>query len=378
MAIVASACGRVGFERAIDAPVVPPDAAPCRGTVQQLPVDTAGQGTWVTAFTATPIAGGFAIGYVAPDAQGFALTFSTTGAFATLAADTQITPNETGIQVLGLGGRVVVAPTTATDTQLLPYSPALAAMGAGSTRASRTPVARALALAGDGTTAAFVDTASGQDVTGRLIASDGTDAGAARTLVPASAQPTTVVVRPAPDGYVVAYASTLGAHTSNALIVDAQLAVVTPATEVGDGANTTAAEANVVVAAAPAQGAYLFVWEETHGSDAQIVAQLTDSSLAKVASPIVLGHGGSPRVASDGASFWVAWTAAGSQLAGAHVIVDPSNGPIATGFTATTATQTAVDYDFVDLGADGVYLLWFERTTTAPPLWAVPACTLGT
>ncbi len=152
-------------------------------------------------------------------------------------------------------------------------------------------------------------------------------------------------------------------------VLSPTVATVTPPTTLG------AATASAAVAAwASGQQRYLVVWVED-ASTPQVWAEFVDAELAPIGAPMELaGNAHAPKVASDGNSFWVVFSdpTAASQVSGVHV-TDTQVTP----FAIIGSGGIEVSHDVV-VHDGNVDVLWFERGGSGPPLWAVPACTLGT
>ena len=384
-----AACGRIGFDASSSlatgdaAPrdtTSPADAAPCTGTAMQLPIDVGGapEGSWVSQFRASPIDQGFGLSYVAPDAVAFALTFGTAAGVAPIKADTQIVANAASIQPLGVGGALLLETTGGGNATIGPFSKMLAVTGSPTTRTNRTPALRALAASGGAL--AYVDF---DDTTGRVdarpITAAGADAALPHTIDAVGEMAAQVSIAPAPAGFVVTWLNTAGVPAAGPI----SNAVVGPPRRVRGELLGPAAEAGVPVDIGPQNidqlspsvasgaGLYLFAWNQVVGTDSQVWAQFADATLALVGTPLLVGHGGAPKVASDGASFWVVWPNATSLLSGAHVTTDHAF----RGFDVAGTGGMAVDFDLIELGGTAE-LLWFERGGSGHPLWFVPACTL--
>jgi hypothetical protein len=262
--------------------------------------------------------------------------------------------------------------------QIQPFSLQLVATGGGTTRTGRAPADRGLAISGAALAYVDLDETTAR-IDARPIDAAGADVMTPHTIDAAGESGTQVAIAGAPAGFVVTWLNTTGVPA----------AAPRPYTQLPQPRRVRgvlldlAAQAGGVVDIGPASidqaspsvasgaGVYLFAWNEVSGTDIQVWVQFADATLGLVGEPLLVGHGGAPKVASDGASFWVVWSTAASTLAGAHVTTDH----VARNFDVPASGGMAVDFDLIQLGGT-VDLLWFERGGSGHPLWFVPACTL--
>jgi hypothetical protein len=352
--IVVAACGRIGFD--VTAPVsgdggalLGGDASPaaqplptCPGGTQHAPFGPA------SSITSAAIANGFAVAYVAADGSVRAATFSIAGTtISTLAADTEaFGPTQASVSIVGVPAGLLAEFATPAGTTFQELTPQLgsAAFPVGHAALTADPHA----LASSQMQVVWLDAASNElDV--RYIADDGTVMDANMLATQSQAEEFT-------QGYLAVSNAGFVATWINTRVVPSQIEAarvpmsgligITPVM-----VPSTAGDASAVRTAwAASSNANLVTWIEAGA----IRARLTDGQLAPITGAGTLGTGSDARIASDGTSFWLAWSDPSAPVSISAARVDATG--VATVYTIS-GTATATAYDVVAVGSQAWLLV---------------------
>lgn len=379
LVVCAVGCGRIGFgevggrvdgDAAVDAESF--DSGVC-ATALRSGIDPMGSpaGDWVTGVVGRPSLDGFTLTYVAPDGIAYGSTYGMSSTITTGVVDKNLNAGPvTAIGTISVGSSsYLLATSIAASTSIIPLDPALVASGAGTVLPNKTAIDVPLAaiVATTGGLFAMAFHANGSTAINAAITTSSGMVGSPAPLVAGTENASGAAIVGAGTNFLVTWIS---GGTARAEVVDSNLAtVVAPASF--SGGLTIGGTAFVRGSWAADPAVYAITWEQ----NGAIFAEITDASFVPIKNAFMISAAGTkPKIATDGHSFWIAWTdqTVASRLSVTHLL---SDGVFATG-RVDGSGGTLIDDNFIENGTT-VQLAWVERGGDAGgDLWIIPACNL--
>lgn len=381
-----AACGRWGFsdqpapdatsvDSAIDAP---PDAPPTLLGCGQPTRFQVGAST-IQAMAATGVGNGFALFTIDTTGHLSSWRYEFSGStLAAVAENVALDSNANGVLgAASAGGAVVLAEATgrptADGTTVYSLSATGSTVGQPTVHAGDLAIGAPVASNGAGTGLALATIPTGStEIDARLVANDGSDAGAPVPIIDASVSADTVQLVPAGTGYAAVWGQASGStHAIVFELLDLNLEVVAGPTIVDD-LQYGAYRGHVVWASQSNE--YLVSWHEKDvtGNDDVWFTILGPDGSTRVAPTMVATYSDDVVDATDGSGFWLTWsnyTTTPAHLDGAHIDA------------AGTVTARAVPMSggsaggWTMLARDGQpVLVWTEVGGSGPDLYFDPMC----
>ena len=367
---VVAACGRMGFDQSAG-PDGTSDAAIDRLHLMCGAPARFSVGATTSRLAAASTPGGYNVFTVDDTGEVRGFTYElTTGTPVAQLDNVAITSNANGpLGSIALGDKLLLAVPygrpVATGTQLVPLDAQLATRGQPTMQDGWFGSFNTLAATGSGTLA-FLGQLGNGEVDAKLVSPLGVDLGAPHPVIDQADGASLPTILPTATGFVVVWAANAPSPNEvHAELLDAQLAIQTPATTVSF---PTQFDAEVPrIGYSTTSGTYMFAWVEKTGQGDQIWVSLRDASLNE-SQHLKIGSGYAPAIVAGDNDFLVVWED-GSQLDAARITMGGQVTPLS--ILGSGGKFAAWDL-VVHNGQPAV--VWAETGGTGANLWLDPLC----